>query len=96
MSNPSAKPAAPTFVHDCEECTYLGTLATPQRVVDLYACKLDRSLIARFGDEGWEYSSAPRAIVARGPSSVELGLALDLARAAEAPTLANLRRVAAG
>ncbi len=95
MSNAANTPAVPTFTHDCAECTYLGTLSSTRRLVDLYHCKRDRSLIVRFGEEGWDYSSLPRDMVEHGEATPELKLALHLARELEAPTLDNLRRVSA-
>jgi hypothetical protein len=43
------------FVHDCDNCEFLGTLDGQ----DLYACKTERGVeySARFGDEGHQYGS---------------------------------------
>ena len=47
----------PKFTHDCEACTFLG----PYQGYDLYVC--DTSVIARFGNDGPEYSSLPISVV---------------------------------
>ena len=53
----------PMFEHDCDECAYLGTIhaaARPEGFVDLYRCDAHgATVIARYGDDGPEYSSAP-------------------------------------
>lgn len=41
----------PIFNHDCDTCKFLGTYNRR----DLYVC--DKTLVARFGDEGSEYES---------------------------------------
>lgn len=49
----------PVFVHDCDTCTFLGTYHGQ----DLYVHGTPEnpssggSIIARYGSEGWEYSS---------------------------------------
>lgn len=46
----------PTFVHDCERCTFLGH----ERRHDLYFCTqggIAKTIIARYGDDGPEYMS---------------------------------------
>ncbi len=46
----------PRFVHDCERCEFLGS----ENSRDLYFCTQGRELptvIARFGDDGPDYSS---------------------------------------
>jgi len=57
----------PTYIHDCQDCKFLGTVTihnSPVRctVADLYYCnpsnqELSGTLIARYGDEGPNYSS---------------------------------------
>ena len=51
----------PKFVHDCEQCVYLGshTLYGYGRHTgyDFYYCQRVGSLIARFGDESPDYVS---------------------------------------
>jgi hypothetical protein len=52
----------PTYIHDCTECKFLGTVTIHDRVADLYYCnpsnqELSGTLIARYGDEGPNYSS---------------------------------------
>ncbi len=77
----------PAFTHDCDDCRYLGTLATPEGRTDLYRCDggptVGASLIARFGDEGPDYSSMPESMVddsARVELRVAKALALDSLR----------------
>lgn len=82
-------PTAPEYVHDCADCTYLGRhYSDRQRISDLYVCKgLMPTVIARFSDEGSDYTSglcfvggvgelteAHRRAVARGllPAKVSL------------------------
>ena len=50
----------PRFTHDCDGCRFLGQFER----FDLYFCqKCDGgSVIARYGDEGDEYASAPHFI----------------------------------
>ena len=63
----------PKYQHDCENCIYLGLHTVESEdeeghtfyiAYDLYIClnKDDSgfpSLVARYGDEGWEYLSSP-------------------------------------
>lgn len=53
------------FTHDCKCCIYCGSTNHDGEHIDLYYCKVGRddfpalaSLIARWGDEGWEYASS--------------------------------------
>jgi len=43
----------PKFEHDCSDCTFLGH----ENNHDLYFCASEPTIIARFSDEGSEYSS---------------------------------------
>lgn len=43
----------PKFTHDCDACTFLGTYDG----IDLYFCPGEPTIIARYGDDGPEYSS---------------------------------------
>lgn len=43
----------PLFTHDCEKCTFLGVFDGR----DLYHHESPISLIARFGNEPWDYES---------------------------------------
>jgi hypothetical protein len=47
------------FQHDCDNCTFLGNTKIEGEISDLYFCPkgADSDLIARFGNEGWEYRS---------------------------------------
>ena len=54
----------PKYQHDCEKCHYLGTGKCPalgEDEFDFYICtgSIGRSMIARYGSEGPEYTSAP-------------------------------------
>lgn len=57
--------SVPIWEHDCTECTFLGRVGTVEEPVDLYTCAGHevfpgyRTFIARLGDEGGQYSSAP-------------------------------------
>ena len=61
----------PKFVHDCRACDYLGPYtAPPTQIVDLYVCRdncgdAGDAVIARYGDDGPEYTSAPTILVDR-------------------------------
>ena len=47
---------APKFQHDCDSCEFLGQFFGH----DVYACKNpSRSVIARYGSDGTEYTSFP-------------------------------------
>jgi hypothetical protein len=44
----------PTFKHDCERCTYYGTMTIDNEVYDFYICKTildDVTVIGRYDDE---------------------------------------------
>lgn len=41
------------YVHDCDECKFVGVY----KEHDLYFCKNEPTVIARYGNEGYEYSS---------------------------------------
>ena len=47
----------PTFTHDCDCCTFLGSVVQDEQWHDLYTCR--GSAIIRYGDNGPEYYSAP-------------------------------------
>jgi len=62
------------YIHDCELCTFLGTITypaplsdktAPLRNADLYHCfdSLGGTVIARFSSKGSNYASAPVSIV---------------------------------
>ena len=77
---------APLFEHDCDECAFLGTVHAahrPEGYVDLYRCDAHgATVIARYGDDGPEYSSAPLDMAARfgGEIAVAGTLAAALGR----------------
>lgn len=44
----------PQFTHDCESCIFLGRFQNH----DLYYCNVgNKTVLARYGDWGWEYAS---------------------------------------
>lgn len=46
----------PKYQHDCQQCEFLGHFFDH----DVYVCSnLSRSVIARYGDDGPEYTSGP-------------------------------------
>ena len=57
----------PHFVHDCDDCHYLGDtmvdvfnsdgVLVSSRFVDLYFCASEPTIIARYSDEGPDYGS---------------------------------------
>ena len=48
----------PTFLHDCKECSFLGTLNCPNETYDFYYCSdALPTYIARFGNEPIQYTS---------------------------------------
>ena len=51
----------PKWEHDCTSCNYLGTTNQERGKSDWYEC--GESVIARYGDEGSQYWSAPKDIV---------------------------------
>lgn len=60
---------APRYVHNCDACRFLGRWLglpndtdTSEVVFDLYICR--SSVLARYGDKGHQYQSAPRSLIA--------------------------------
>ena len=51
----------PTWQHDCKRCRYLATVHIDGETVDWYTCV--SSAIGRYGDEGSQYWSMPRAML---------------------------------
>ena len=51
----------PKFIHDCESCVYLGARSLygygRYTDYDFYYCQRDKTLLARFGDDGPDYIS---------------------------------------
>ena len=55
----------PKYLHDCANCKFLGLwVGSPKDIRDLYICihKKDASLIARYGNDGSDYWSAPLGV----------------------------------
>jgi hypothetical protein len=63
----------PQYTHDCDACKFLGFVTTgfvtTDEKYDVYFCKKsaftfgDGTLICRFGNEGFKYSSFPLSII---------------------------------
>jgi hypothetical protein len=60
----------PRFIHDCSKCMYLGNYKS----YDIYYCVgiLGGSVVARYGDEAAEYTSAPVSCVLSDESTSEI------------------------
>lgn len=54
----------PIYIHDCDDCIFLGNFETCEsgknEKYDLYFCENGPTVIARYGDKGWEYASGLR------------------------------------
>ena len=46
----------PIYKHDCDVCIYLGSYQLVG-VYDLYLCEAGKTVIARWGSEGYQYDS---------------------------------------
>jgi hypothetical protein len=60
VSLPPKEPKMPQYTHDCDTCKYHGIVTFKGHIYDVYSCgsnPIDKSMIARFGNEGPEYSS---------------------------------------
>ena len=63
----TAEDNSPRYRHDCSICTFLGR----EGDYDLYYCDAGaKTVIARFGSEGWQYRSGI-AFVGRDPELTE-------------------------
>jgi len=63
---PMQPPAEKKWPHDCDRCTYLGSLAAGSGHVDFYRCAqqmLGPSYVARHGPVGHEYMSFPGRVL---------------------------------
>lgn len=51
----------PQWKHDCNVCKYLGSMFVLSDTLDWYTCGVDfqKTVIARYGDDGPEYWSKP-------------------------------------
>jgi len=54
----------PQWKHDCDQCTYLGSVHMHNTVADWYECS--RTVLARLSDEGSDYLSMPKDMVLDG------------------------------
>jgi len=93
------------WLHDCESCEFLGTVNIDGRTFDLYTCAqggLGRTFIARYGDDGPDYSSglnfpsvpalnAAMALHPLGRELIGLNARLDALQAAMRATSAQWR-----
>jgi hypothetical protein len=77
-------PPTRCFTHNCLECVYLGYMVIRCRGYDLYYCPLrgddDPSLLARHGNDGGQYYSAPVSVVASYPEHSDIGYILREAK----------------
>jgi len=48
---------SPVHVHDCGRCVFLGTFIASGNTADLYFHEEPRTVIARWGSEGPDYTS---------------------------------------
>lgn len=51
----------PKWKHDCDQCTYLGSMHMHNHTSDWYVCS--RTVLARRGDDGPDYWSMPTDMV---------------------------------
>ena len=51
----------PIYKHDCNICIYLGSYQL-YLDYDLYVCNAGKTLVARWGSEGYQYDSGPALI----------------------------------
>ena len=65
----------PLYDHDCDHCTFLGTVHYNGDWHDLYVCR--NSVLARNGDDGPEYSFAPFEYARSGILAIAAKLATD-------------------
>jgi hypothetical protein len=58
----------PKWTHDCNKCKYLGSMFVLSDTLDWYTCGVgfDKTVIARYGDDGPEYWSKPVNIMHSG------------------------------
>jgi hypothetical protein len=64
----------PTYLHDCKSCVFLGR----HNGQDLYFCKETiPTVVARFGDEGSEYTSSIAMIEIYPELKAALRLAIE-------------------
>lgn len=47
----------PIYKHDCDACQFLGSTVVEGEAYDLYYCAHEPTIIARWSDEGADYSS---------------------------------------
>lgn len=54
----------PIYEHDCDKCIFLGNYESPKsgdnQLYDLYFCPGEDTVVARYGNNGWEYASGMR------------------------------------
>lgn len=59
-----------TFMHDCEDCVYVGSIRE-EKAIDIYYhqyiafTNVSYSVVLRDGNAGWEYASGSPALVDR-------------------------------
>lgn len=78
------------FIHDCDECRFLGHFESDQGSWDLFHCAggiLGGSVIARFGNSGHEYASTPLKILLENVESINHDGLSECARRVLASTI---------
>jgi hypothetical protein len=54
----SANTIKPRYEHDCDECRFVGQTVSEGVFYDLYVCVEQGTYVARYGNEGEDYSTA--------------------------------------
>ena len=71
---PGAAQVTPTYLHDCPQCVFLGR----HNGQDLYFCdQTIPTVVARFGDEGSEYTSSMEMVEHYPELKAALRLAIE-------------------
>jgi hypothetical protein len=83
----------PVYIHDCDNCKYLGTDTIDDNVLDFYYCHREdpmfSSLIARYSSDGGDYSSGVEFCM----PSIYLNKALEMAVKQNVLTLEELKYI---
>lgn len=66
----------PKYLHDCANCTFIGSFINNTDDVDVWLCPSEGSLICRFGDAMADYASLPlhiaRVVAANSPMPMSM------------------------
>lgn len=60
----------PLHIHDCKDCQFLFTLDKKDYYHCFHSICEDGTIVIRYGNEGWEYSSYPCEIVCTLPEII--------------------------